>query len=471
MKKRAIVLLLFILAYISSFLSLSGQQLTNDQKIWLSKANRHEKNGWIYIHIEGSPEERGFQHGYLLAKEIKDALFETSTVWHYQTALDWQWMVLRSDKMFSHSIDAENLQEIDGIVEGMKAAGMPTSRAEIVAYNGSTEFMNYWWPLVKDTISPSAPDPRKESCSSFIATGNMTADGGIVLGHNTMSSFYYPLCNIVMDILPEKGHRILMQTVAGLIHSETDFFITNAGLVGSETTIGGFFPFDEKGVPEFARMRHATQYASTIDEWCEIMKTGNNGGYANAWLIGDINTNEIARLELGLKYIGFERTKNGFFVGSNVAEDLRILRFETKTSEQDIRNSSIARRVRWKQLMKENAGKINIDLAEKFEADHYDTYLNVTSPDIRTLCAHPDLDPDIYRVDIPYAPWGTLDGKVVDSKMAKQMSFTARWGSACGIPFEAKEYLEKHPQFDWMKSLITDRPAQPWTVFKSGEVK
>jgi hypothetical protein len=449
----------------------TGNQLTNDQSTWLTKANRHEKNGWIYLHIEGGPEERGFQHGYLLAPEIKDALRVMNEVWHYQTALDWQWMVQESDKMFTHGIDAENLQEIDGIVEGMKAAGMSTSRAEIVAYNGSTEFMNYWWPMVKDTISPSAPNPRKESCSSFIANGSMTTDGGIVLGHNTMSSFYYPPCNVIIDILPKKGHRILMQSVAGLIHSGTDFFISNAGLIGSETTIGGFFPFDEKGIPEFVRMRHATQYASTIDEWCEMMKAGNNGGYANAWLIGDINSNEIARLELGLKHIGFERTKNGFFVGSNVAEDLKILRFETKTSEQDIRNSSIARRVRWKQLMKENAGKINVVLAEKFEADHYDTYLNVSSPDIRTLCSHPDLDPDIYKVDIPYAPWGTLDGKVIDSKMAKQMTFAARWGSACGIPFIAKTYLEKHPQFEWMKGLITDRPAQPWTLFKAGEVK
>jgi len=467
--KKVVVILLAVFTSHILVTAQTGNKLTNDQKIWLSKANRHEKNGWIYLHIEGGPEERGFQHGYFLAREIKEALREMNEVWYYQTALDWQWMVQKSDKMFTPQIDPENLQEIDGIVEGMKAAGILTSRAEIVAYNGSTEFMNYWWPQVKDTISPSAPDPKKESCSSFIATGNMTADGGIVLGHNTMSSFYYPLCNIVMDILPEKGHRILMQTVAGLIHSETDFFITNAGLVGSETTIGGFFPFDEKGIPEFARMRRATQYASSIDEWCEIMKTGNNGGYANAWLIGDINTNEIARLELGLKYVGFERTKNGFFVGSNVAEDLRILRFETITSEQDIRKSSIARRVRWKQLMKENAGKINIDLAEKFEADHYDTYLNVNSPDIRTLCAHPDLDQDIYGVDIPYAPWGTIDGKVVDSKMAKQMSFTARWGSACGIPFVAKTYLEKHPQFDWMKGIIVDRPAQPWTIFKAGE--
>ena len=471
MKKKVILLFLAVLFYSSLARSQAKDQLSNEQKEWISKADRHEKNGWIYLHIEGKPEERGFQHGYLLAKEIKEAIVTTGRVWQYETALDWQWMVQKSAEIFNSKIDDENMEEMKGIVEGMKAAGEIVTRDEIVAYNGSTEFTEYWWPMVKDTVSPNSPNHKKESCSSFIATGSMTTDGGIVLGHNTMSSFYYPLCNVILDILPEKGHRILMQSVAGLIHSETDFFITNAGLVGSETTIGGFFPFDEKGVPEFARMRHATQYASTIDEWCEIMKTGNNGGYANAWLIGDINTNEIARLELGLKYVGFEKKKDGYFTGSNVAEDIKILRFETKSSELDIRYSSVARRVRWKQLMKENAGKINVDLAEKLEADHYDTYLNTTTPDIRTLCSHPDLDADTYGVDIPFAPWGTLDGKVVDSKMAKQMSFVARWGSACGTPFDAKGYLEKHQQFDWMEGLIKDRPAQPWTSFRAGEKK
>jgi hypothetical protein len=471
MKEKTALLVLTIFIYVAPVRSQLKNQLTNEQKSWIAKANRHEKNGWTYLHIEGTPEERGFQHGFLLAKEIKEALAEMNKVWHYQTALDWQWLVQRSAKMFNPKIDTENMKEMEGIVEGMKAAGEYTTRDEIVAYNGSTEFIGYWWPLVKDTISPNSPDPQKESCSSFIATGKMTSDGGIVLGHNTMTSFYYPLCNIILDILPEKGYRIFMQSVAGLIHSETDFFVTSAGLVGSETTIGGFFPFDENGIPEFARMRHATQYASTIDEWCEIMKTGNNGGYANAWLIGDINTNEIARLELGLKYVGFEKKKDGYFTGSNVAEDLRILRFETRTSEMDIKGSSVARRVRWKQLMKENAGKINLELGKEFEADHYDTYLNTSTPDIRTLCSHPDLDPDPYGVDIPYSPWGTIDGKVIDSKMAKQMSFVGRWGSACGIPFDARVFLEKHQQFDWMDGLLKDRPAQPWTSFTAGEDK
>jgi hypothetical protein len=468
MKKNVIILILSIFICSTLVRSQTNYQLTNEQKTWLSKANRYEKNGWIYLHIEGTPEERGFQHGYLMVKEIKESIRILSEVWHYQTALEWNWLVQQAGKMFTPKVDEENIKEIDGIVEGMKAAGVVTTRDEIVTYNGCAELWGYWFPSVKDTISPNSLNLKKQSCSSFIATGSMTTDGGIVLAHNTMSVYYFPLCNIILDILPDKGNRILMQSLAGFIHSLTDFFITSAGLVGSETTIGEFFPFDYKGIPEFVRMRHATQYASSIDEWCETMKNGNNGGYANAWLIGDIKTNEIARLELGLKYMGLEKKKDGFFVGSNVAENLQILRFETKSQETNIKYSSVARRVRWLQLMKENVGKINMELAKKFESDHFDTYLNITKPDGRTMCSHGDLDSDS---DVPFDPSGTLDGKVVDSKLAKQMSFIAKWGSACDIPFDSKEFLNKHPQFDWMNGLLKDRPTQPWTTFKAGEAK
>ncbi|MGD0037819.1 MAG: C45 family peptidase [Bacteroidota bacterium] len=469
MKKQLILFCLFILLFPDFLYTQTTTPLTQQQKSWLSKANRHEKNGWIYLHIEGTPEERGFQHGYLLAKEIKEAIRELSVGWKYRSALEWQWLVKEAGNIFTAKIDTENLAEIDGIVEGMNAAGDSTTRDEIVAYNGFMELMWYWWPTVKNKISPNSPEPKKQSCSSFIATGSMTADGDIVLGHNTMGGYLPPHCNIILDILPDKGHRIIMQSLAGFIHSGTDFFVTSAGLVGSETTISGFFVFDEKGVPEFARMRHATQYSSSIDEWCEIMKKENNGGYANAWLIGDINTNEIARLELGLKYVGFEKKKDGYFVGSNVAEDLRILRFETKIRETNIKLSPIARRVRWKQLMKKYKGKINLELAKKFESDHYDTYLKKYIPGMRSLCAHEDLDPQFSADEVPFAPAGTVDGKVVDSKMAKKMSFLARWSSACGKAFNARKFLEAHPQFEWMTDLLKDRPTQPWTEFKAGE--
>ncbi len=134
--------------------------LSQEQQTWLGKANRHDKSGWIYLHIEGSPKERGFQHGYLLANEIKESIRVLGAVWHYQSAMDWEWLVQKAGEMFTPKVDVENISEIDGIVEGMKAAGVNTTRDELVAYNGYMELMDYWWPSVKDTISPNSPDPE-----------------------------------------------------------------------------------------------------------------------------------------------------------------------------------------------------------------------------------------------------------------------------------------------------------------------
>jgi hypothetical protein len=284
-----------------------------------------------------------------------------------------------------------------------------------------------------------------------------------------MQSFVDAMPDVIEDIVPARGHRILWQTSAGWIHSGTDFFVTDAGIVGSETTIGDFEGFDTNGVPEFARMRRATQDASSLDEWCEIMKRGNNGGYANAWLLGDIHSHEIARLELGLKYVGFEKKKDGYFIGSNVAEDRKILKLETERNDADIRISSVSRRVRWKQLMNHYKGKIDLAAAKRFEADHYDCLRLKDWAGSRSLCGHFELDAQETGRSVPFDPSGTVDGKVVDSTMAKGMMFAARFGSACGKSFVASKFLDAHPQFDWMTGLLEDRPGEPWVNFKACE--
>ncbi len=452
-----------------------GAELSAEQQGWLRAAERHERAGWIYLHVEGGPRERGFQHGYLLAKEIEECLRVVRAHWKHESSMEWSWLIANTKGFMEPGIDRENRAELQGIVEGMNAAGVAMSYDEMVTYNAELELEWYWWPLASKKLTDGMDIVKKprQSCSSFIATGRMTKDGGIVLGHNTMDDYVEALANVVMDIQPEKGHRILMQTQPGWIHSGTDFFITDAGLVGSETTIGGFEHFSEKGVPEFTRMRRATQDAANIDEWCAIMKKGNNGGYANAWLIGDVNTGEIARLELGLKYIGFERTNDGYFIGSNIAEDLHILRLETTTRDEDIRLSVVARRVRWKQLMKENAGKSDLELGETMEGGLLRlTCLGKENAGVRSLSGHKELDPELMAPGghaVPFAPEGSFDAKVVDSRMAKAMSFAARWGSADGTAFDAPAFLAAHPQFDWLEGYLKSRPAEPWVEFKSGE--
>jgi hypothetical protein len=236
--------------------------------------------------------------------------------------------------------------------------------------------------------------------------------------------------------------------------------------MGLETTIGGFKGFREKGTPVFDRARRAMQYADTIDQWAEIMIENNSGAYANSWLLGDIRTNEIARLELGLKHHSLEKKSSGYFSGSNVAENLNILRKETNADYEDIRKVAVARRERWKQLMKEHHGRIDSELARTMLADHYDMYLRKEQPCSRTICGHYELDDGrIPGGRIAFYPGGAIDGKVVDSEMAKDWKIWAKWGSSCDISFDADEFLQQHTQYDWLSGYMPDLPTQPWTVF------
>jgi hypothetical protein len=67
----------------------------------------------------------------------------------------------------------------------------------------------------------------------------------------------------------------------------------------------------------------------------------------------------------------------------------------------------------------------------------------------------------------PFAPHGAVDGIVCDTDMAKNMSFSGRFGNSCGIPFIAKEFFKQHRQYEKFTPYIKDRLGQPWTDFSS----
>jgi len=444
--------------------------LTKEEQAWVAKASREMRNGWIYLHIEGKPFARGFQHGYLLAKEIAESLRVEKHMTWWDTGREWPYFVEQTLKMFVPKIDPEFREEMEGIAAGARKAGVDASYGDIVLLNASSEIMGYWYPSSqKDDGQPK----KTGGCSAFIATGKATADGRIVMAHNTWSFFVPADSNVVIDLLPEKGSRILMQAFPAAIHSDTDFFICSSGFVGTETTIDYFKGFDPDGIPEFVRIRKAMQYARDLDEALKIMIDGNNGGYANTWLFGDVRSNEIARLELGLKFHSIERTRDGFYCGSNITENIPLLRQETDADLDNIKHSDIARRVRWLDLFDKWMGRVDVERGKLMLGDHYDVYAGKDMPGDRTICGHWELAPDPAGGTgdawaKPFYPAGALDGKVVDAKMAQEMSFWAKWGSSCDIPFDAEKFLREHRQYDHLKGYLKSRPAQPWTVFKSG---
>lgn len=108
-----------------------------------------------------------------------------------------------------------------------------------------------------------------------------------------------------------------MDGLPGVIVSDGDFTVNSAGIMVTETTITGFDGFDPNRKPEFLRARKAMQYSKSIEEFAAIFLDGNNGGYANDWLIGDNHSGEIALFEAGLKNHSLRRTKDGYFVGKD----------------------------------------------------------------------------------------------------------------------------------------------------------
>lgn len=445
----------------------------------LAGSYRFERGGWTYVHLQGSPAQIGFQHGYLLAPEIADFYRVFRLEAEHSTQRDWRFFRQAGRTLLWPHIDAEYRQELKGIAAGVAARGINLDLWDIVAMNSNQELRDYYVPWLDrnqraSTRIPTRSVPRPPgNCSAFIATGSYTKDGKIVIAHNNWTSYAEgSRWVIVFDIQPTHGHRILMDGAPGLIDSADDFGINNAGIMVTETTISQFIGWDSKGIPEFARARKALQYASSIDDFAAIMRKGNDGGYANDWLIGDRKTNEIAYLELGLKHTPLWRKKDGYFVSSNFPRDPALIRDETEGFDPADKGSSPnARHVRWEQLMQANKGKIDVPMAEQFLADHHDTFLNRKRADQRSLCGHVDTAKEGVAIWNwgPYFPGGAVQGKATDSDMAVHMSFMARAGHPCGENFYAKPFLAAHPEYAWQAPILRDMIAGPWTVFSVGE--
>jgi hypothetical protein len=440
----------------------------------LKKAFRKpEQNGWIFVHLEGTPAQIGFQHGYLLAPEIEDTQRVVALGLTHDSKKNYAFFRNAAEKVLWPHIEAQYREELKGIVEGLKAKGVALDLWDVVALNAWLELSPYYtdWYDKEHKLS-SVHRPVPEHCSAFVATGSYTKDGKIVIAHNDWTEYKEgSRWNIMFDIAPAKGYRILMDGMPGLIHSGDDYGINSAGIAITETTIGYFVGFDPNAVPEFVRARKAMQYSSSIDDFARIMKDGNNGGYADTWLVADSKNNEIASLELGLKHVTLERTKDGYFVGSNFPANPELIRDEAgEFPAKDMSISANARHLRWEQLMAENKGKIDVAAAQAFMADHYDTFAHQNAPSERTLCGHIDLSP---RGSKPwqeeYGPAGAVQNKAADGAMVANMTLTAAMGHSCGLDFKAAQHLEKHPAFAWEKEVLRDLDSHAWTTFRCAQ--
>jgi len=448
--------------------SCSQAPATHDR---LGNATREDKNGWIYLHLSGSPADIGYQHGFLAASEIDTVMKMMQYYLPSMSGKDWNFYRAAASRFLWKKIDKEYQDEISGIAEGLRAKGLKYDSLDVTALNAYIELAEYYVPMLMNKAKPGSGDNKAPgNCSAFIATGSFTKDHKIVIGHNNWVDYIIgERWNMIADIKPGKGNHIIMDCVPGFIHSGDDFVVSKSGIVITETTIAGFKGFDTTKTPEFMRARKAAQYGNSIDDVVKIMVTDNNGGYANDWLIGDTKTNEVAKLELGLKDYKLWRSKDTAFIGSNFPTDPTLIKDETTFDVNNKTTSPNARKLRMEKLvLNDYKGKLNDTTGKTIEGDTYDALDHKNAYNRCVIDGHLEEDPIacIEWGEPPFFPMGAVQGKVTTADMAQKMQFWAHMGHPGGADFLAGPFLKKHPEY--VKSqgkYLRDMKAYPWTLF------
>jgi Phospholipase B len=393
---------------------------------WSGEGYRYDDGGWTFVHVEGEPYGRGHQYGSLLSEEIGAYVAKLSNLENAKDpAAGWNALRLLADTAFLRGFDEEYLTEMKGIADGASAAGAkidgrPVDLLDIVTVNSAVDISQLQSALRvtphaltgQSFLSPAdemrVPDERHK-CSALVATGPATKSGRVVFGQLFMWSGYTGVhFNVICDVVPSKGHRLVYQTFPGGIHSGTDFYVNSAGIVIGETTVAQT-PFERSGTPQSNRIRHAAQYAGSIDDVARILTEKNNGLYTNDWLIADVKTDETAILLLGTKEHRLWRSSDrpapfgspGFLSSNNNARDEAVRReyaVQAEDAPADVVFSPSNRDVAFQEFYARTMGKIDVEAT---------TRLFASSP-----------------VERPHA----CDGKVTTSEMAEKLVFLAHYG-------------------------------------------
>jgi len=205
-----------------------GSKRFHDGRLW-------RRDGINVLHVKGDRFEMAFQHGRLLEREIADgALVQASKIAENairnslgnglpSRLVSWYAEKFISEPMLRHGLtevkgdetatlaEAYGLSESTGVaVDTIIYAALGPETAQVLL--GLTEGI--------------ATGASVSNCTSFVAWGSKTADGGMVLGRNTDYPLngYYDRHPTMIYYEPTEGFQKYMTTTSAGFH--------NAGVVG-----------------------------------------------------------------------------------------------------------------------------------------------------------------------------------------------------------------------------------------------
>jgi len=209
--------------------------------------------------VEGTPAEMGYQHGRMLAHKIhhlikqgyvKKALYDRGYTDEY--------ILTQSARMEKH-FPPEYVEEMQGIVRGMKAAGVDDIRYEDIRT-----------AVTQSELSHHGPD-APPGCSNFAAWGKWTTDGRLLHGRNLDWNIDRGAQEgaVILVWRPKGGRPFMMVGWTGSIGSVTGMNADGISF-GEMTSSSSDETFD--GLPLMLMMRRVLEKAETLDEAVQVVR-------------------------------------------------------------------------------------------------------------------------------------------------------------------------------------------------------
>lgn len=239
------------------------------------RLSRHP-DGRLVLELQGSPAQRGLQHGTLLAAEIAETLRALERL-----AGD-GWAPLRRSavRLVQPQLSPAQRQEIDAIAA---AAHVPADA--LVA-------LNAWEDLLDGYVAPEGA-PRQAS-----GAGAMAGKGGFVFVEAELA---LPLAlahlpRVTQFQSPAGGVGWITEALPGQIRSASGFYVSSAGLVLLSGPVPAQ-PLDRLGTPAALRAHAAIAAARSAIQLAELFAERATMTRGARWLVVDAGNRELLELD------------------------------------------------------------------------------------------------------------------------------------------------------------------------------
>lgn len=309
-----------------------------------------EGNKIPIIHVKGTHYQVGCQIGTHMKKQLNELIQQSKD--YVAKSKELKWEDIRSQSQlfleYSKKYMPEYVEEIRGAAD---AAGI--------------DLVDLFSEMCEEIYSKNF----LKGCSDLIASGDVTADRSVLAAHNNDTSPKIEKYTVVVHYKVEGEPEILAVGYGGLGIS-VGFNSSGISLTGNELSMNDM----KIGVPRLLLVRKILA-AKTIADAIEAALFQPRASNYNQ-VISDDN-GEIYSIESSASDYEAIYATEGYLVHTNHYTSSRMRKYEL--DPYDI-TSSIIRYNRANRLLKNNRGKISIEMLKKFLQDH------VSRP--KSICRH-----------------------------------------------------------------------------------